>query len=170
MSGFRLCSILALSACWVLLLGPSYMEATPNGAPVEACVTMVPQHNANPQASESIYNLNVARLSADTFSVSIALKTGAGFKGFLIQARRDGSDTPIGAFQGTLPANTKFLTCSAASDSVTHSDNSVKNGVTFTWRSPGGSLTGVKFVATTCLDLVTFWVKYTSIDLGAVPL
>jgi len=155
-----------LIASLALMLGLS--EASPGGAPVESCVNMVPMHNTNPQASTPPYSLSVTRLTADTLAVSIVLATGAPFKGFLIQARRDGSTTPIGRFEGTLPADTKFLQCSAPNDSVTHSTNTNKNGVTFTWRSPGGSLSGTRFVATTCLDLLTFWVQYTSVDLGDV--
>jgi len=170
MTGHRFCSfsVLVMIALSTSLWGTTPSEATPFGAPTAACVAMTPMHNTTPQASPPPYVLNVARLSADTLSVSIDLTTGAGFKGFLIQARRDGSTMPIGTFEGTLPADTKFLQCSAAADSVTHSINSVKNGVTFTWRSPGGSLAGTRFVATTCLDLLTFWVQYTSIDLGDV--
>jgi len=167
MDGFR-CSSLFLIACWAFLLSPSPGEARPTGAPMAACVSMMPQHNTTAQASQPVYTLNVQRLTADTLSVSITPTTGAGFKGFLIEARRDGSTTPIGTFEGTLPPSTRFMSCSAQDDSVTHSDNTVKDGVTFTWRSPGGSLTGSRFVATTCLDLLTFWVQYTSVDLGEV--
>jgi len=166
MSEFRIYPFILIS-CLGLLLSLRPTEATPNGAPRAACVTMTPQHTAAPQATPSIYTLNVARLSADTLSVSIN-PTTANFKGFLIQARRDGSDAPFGTFEGTLPENTKFLECTVAQDSVTHSNNSTKSGVTFTWRSPGGSLAGSRFVATTCLDYITFWVRYTSVDLGDV--
>lgn len=133
-----------------------------------ACTTMTPQHNTGGQASPSIYALEVTRLSADTLSVTIVPTAGAGFLGFLIQARRDGSTTPIGTFVGPLPAGTKTLSCSGTDTSVTHSNNNYKTGVTFTWRSPGGSLAGTRFVATTCLDFVTFWIQYTSRDLGEV--
>jgi len=159
-------TVLVLIAAWACL-SPTPSEASPTGAPMAACVTMTPNHNATAQTSPSIYSLRVARLSADSLSVSIVM-SAAPFRGFLIQVRRDGSDTPIGTFDPDVPAGTRLLQCSAAGDSVTHSSRADKTGVTFTWHSPGGSLTGTRFVATTCLDYLTFWVKYTSIDLGDV--
>jgi len=160
--------LVLIACCAFFLLSPTPGGASPTGAPVVACVTMTPNHNTNPQESESAYTLQVQRLGADTLSVSIVMRVGAPFRGFLIQARRDGSDTPIGTFDDNVPAGTKLLRCSAAGDSVTHDSRADKTGVSFIWHSPGGSLAGTRFVATTCLDYVTFWVKYTSVDLGGV--
>lgn len=158
-----------LAVCWVALWSSSPSEASPGGAPMAACVSMTPQHMAAPQASESAYGLDVSRIDDNTLSVSIVIKhTFPSFKGFLIQARRDNQEVPFGTFLEPLPPSTKFLSCSGPNTSVTHSDNSIKTGVTFIWRSPGGSLVGTKFVATTCWDKETFWVKYTSQDLGEV--
>jgi len=162
------CSVFVLIACWIFLLNPTPTEETVVGAPLAACTTMTPGHNTAPQASPSIYKLDVERLTADTLSVTINRLTGAGYKGFLIQARRDGSDVPIGTFLGPIPSGTKTLRCSGPDDSVTHSNNAIKDSTTFTWRQPPGSLVGTRFWATTCLDYLTFWVKYTSIDLGGV--
>jgi len=132
-----------------------------------ACTSMMPNHQAAAQATPSIYRMDVTKLSDDTFTVTIVpTVNGITFKGFLIQARRDGTENAIGTFEGSVPAGTKTLNCRSTEDSVTHSNNELKTEVTFTWRSPGGSLAGTRFVATTCLDRVTFWVKYTSVDLG----
>jgi hypothetical protein len=152
----------------VALMGAWAVTATPFGAPAAACVTMTPQHGWAPQPTPPIYRLSVTRENADVFRVTL---TGDFlFKGFLIQARAVGSTVPLGRFEAPLPPDTRFATCTTVDDSVTHSINSTKQSVTFNWRSPGGNLNGVRFVATTCLDFQTFWVAFESQDLGSIPL
>jgi len=163
MSAFSL--ITAVLCIHILILG---VDASPNGAPVAACVDMTPQHGAAPQAGAPVYALTAARTGAETFTVTLAMTQGAPFKGFLIQARAQGSTVPRGVFEEALPANTQFRRCTNDADSVTHANNNTKTSLTFNWRSPGGSLTGTRFVATTCLDKITFWLGIESADLGGV--
>jgi hypothetical protein len=129
---------------------------------------MTPGHNAAPQSGAPIYALSVVRTGGDTFQVTIGGTIGVDFKGFLIQARAVGSTVPLGTFEGALEPGTQFRTCTNTADSVTHSNPEFKSSRTFTWRSPGGSLTGVRFVATTCLDFITFWIGIESVDLGGL--
>jgi len=161
-------AVAMLQLALLALLSGDLAGGTPVGAPVAACVTMTPQHNAAAQADPPIYALSVERTGVDTFSVTLSGTIGVPFKGFLIQARATGSSVPLGTFEGVLGQGTQFRTCSAPADSVTHSDSEFKDSRTFTWRAPGSSLTGVRFVATTCLDFVTFWLNIVSADLGTL--
>jgi len=82
----------------------------------------------------------------------------AGYKGMLLQARTVGGNAPVGTWKST-PLYTKRIQCSAANDSVTHSETkNVKNDSTvFEWM-PSGNHYNVQFV------YVVFLVCYEAIS------
>lgn len=77
-----------------------------NGAPLEVCTDLMPQHGAPAQTKESPYTLTLNRKSVkggESMTLTLASKDFSKFKGFIIQAR-DSNDKPIGSFS-PLPAS-----------------------------------------------------------------
>ena len=86
---------------WIILLVVSIFEsvqARSNGEVEEACLTMLPGHNNDPQTSQSPYTI-VA--DADTYSggetITVTISGGT-FRGFFVQARRRYDDAMLGTF------------------------------------------------------------------------
>ena len=68
-------------------------------------------------------------------SVTVSSTDGSNFQGMLCQARMDNSTTPLGTFSVT-DAKIKTTTCTAADDSVTHSNPNDVTSVSFMWNPP----------------------------------
>lgn len=76
------------------------------GAPLEVCTDLMPQHGAPAQTKESPYTLTLNRKSmkgGESVTLTLASKDFSKFKGFIIQAR-DSNEKPIGSFS-PLPAS-----------------------------------------------------------------
>jgi len=77
-----------------------------DGAPIDACEDMLPQHGAPAQTKESPYTLTPNRKSVkagESITLTLASKDFSKFKGFLVQARNN-AGLPIGSFM-PLPAS-----------------------------------------------------------------
>lgn len=91
---------------------PKTALAYSQGAPLEVCSDLMPQHGAPGQTTDSPYTLTPNRKSVkggESITLTLASKDFSKFKGFIVQAR-DGDDKPIGSFT-PLPAsknNTEF--------------------------------------------------------------
>nr|XP_009860739.1 putative defense protein 3 [Ciona intestinalis] len=144
-----------------------------SGAPGTSCVDMMPRHNnvsgsgiiEGQPAASSPYTIAV---NTNTYSAGAAVQVvindnrNLGFKGILLQARNPGGSVPLGTWTN-LPANTKALTCTAESDSVTHSNtNQKQSGTMFSWIAPNKNVGQVQFLATVAETRKTFWVKLVS--------
>lgn len=95
----------AICVALACLLAP-VAEAYSEGAPVDVCQDMLPQHGAPAQTTDSPYTLTANRKSVkpgETLTLTLAAKDASKFKGFLVQAR-DSNDNPIGSFM-PLPAS-----------------------------------------------------------------
>ena len=102
--------------------------AYPSGPPVSTCEGMSPLHfgsdrrplpaqpgNTNP------YRITVSNSSyspGDTLTVTISSQTADQFKGFILQARGAGSNSPVGVFTGSLASHTQFIWCSGGEPQV----------------------------------------------------
>ncbi|KAK2192234.1 hypothetical protein NP493_36g03013 [Ridgeia piscesae] len=112
------------------------------GAPKSACVKMSPSHGEDVKA-QSDSNPYTLKVDGHDISKGGTLKvcvTGRQFKGILLQMRAEGSETPVGTFngtRGTLANDTKLMTCTADGDTVTHSKPTNKTSPTcFYWKAP----------------------------------
>ncbi|XP_066264043.1 putative defense protein 3 [Branchiostoma lanceolatum] len=152
----------------------SACEGFGTGAPAAACVTMHPGHKINPttdvvpQNSTSPYSIVVegSRYTpGSTFSVQIV---GPVFRGFLLQARRPGMDTPVGTFSNA-PTDTKTTMCTAADSSMTHANTNVKQNITLTWNAPSAGVGNVQFVATVAEMKMTYWMNVMSAEVAEGP-
>ncbi|XP_019613939.1 PREDICTED: putative defense protein 3 [Branchiostoma belcheri] len=138
------------------------------GAPAPACVTMRPGHlnggvAVNPQNSTSPYSIVVGDEYTPGRTVSVQI-VGPQFRGFLLQARRPGSTTPVGTFSNA-PADTKTTECTTADSSMTHSNAGQKQNITLTWNAPSTGVGNVQFVATVAEQKVTYWMNIQSAQL-----
>ena len=95
------------------------ISAFPKGAPKGVCKSMTPSaapqnHGAQPQTDASPYQVTFDKIYFKAGDpVKVMIKSSGSdimFKGLLVQARKNGSDTPIGTFKD-LPAGVKHLEC-----------------------------------------------------------
>lgn len=116
----------------------------PTGAPASqsVCDSMTPNHaGALPQESASPYQLVVSSnsiKSGEILTVEIQANDERSFKGFLLMARTN-TENIVGEFMQDenelLPFN--FRDCSGENhNAVTHSNNDLKNKISFKWRAP----------------------------------
>ncbi|CAH1238667.1 FRRS1 [Branchiostoma lanceolatum] len=154
-------------AVLVLVCAVSVCSAFPNGAPRGACVTMTPGHiyfnltRVHAQTTASPYSLKVGSnlyKPGDTVKVMIV---GPQFEGFLLQARHNGNTAPVGAFSNP-PTDTKAVTCTSGSDSMTHANPNAKQNITLTWTAPSDARADVMFIATVAQEKNMFWLNNTS--------
>ncbi|KAL5238471.1 hypothetical protein ACI65C_005881 [Semiaphis heraclei] len=131
------------------------------GAPLEVCTDLMPQHGAPAQTKESPYTLTLNRKSmkgGESVTLTLASKDFSKFKGFIIQAR-DSNEKPIGSFS-PLPASKnnpefkgkwKLISCpdGPSNNTATHANAVEKSRVVLTWNAPK------------TLDLQSFKFKYT---------
>jgi hypothetical protein len=89
-------------------------NALPNGAPQGTCITMRPNHaGAFAQSATPPYVIEVDKkyYSQDsTVKVTVNVTEDTTIGGFLIEAREEGKDKPLGNFN-MIPPKTKHLDC-----------------------------------------------------------
>ncbi|XP_074640618.1 ferric-chelate reductase 1-like [Tubulanus polymorphus] len=166
-----------------LLVGIQLCGARMTGAPIDACVTMVPQHrNYVPQKSAAPFTVTVPNTvtsytAAQSITVTIQQKAPSSLKikGFLLEARRVNFqlnvDEPIGTW--TAAANTQTVTCTAANDALTHKSPLNLATITGAWTAPTPTQDQIVFKATIVTNFNTFWTDVTSKVIttsGAQPL
>ncbi|XP_035688469.1 putative defense protein 3 isoform X2 [Branchiostoma floridae] len=148
----------------VLVGALSLCNAFPNGAPKAACVNMTPHHiyfnltRVQAQTTPSPYSVTVASnlyTAGGTVKVQIV---GPQFEGFLLQARHNGNTGPVGSFSNP-PTNTKAVTCTSGSDSMTHANPNAKQNITLTWTAPTDARADVMFIATVAQVKNVFWLN-----------
>ncbi|KAL4135563.1 hypothetical protein QTP88_007163 [Uroleucon formosanum] len=142
-----------------------------NGAPLEVCTDLMPQHGAPVQTKESPYTLTLNRKSVkggESMTLTLASKDFSKFKGFIIQAR-DSNDKPIGSFS-PLPASKnnpefkgKWLVISCpdgpTNNTATHANAVEKSRVVLTWTAPKTlEVQSFKFKYTVAKNGGEYWV------------
>lgn len=125
----------------LLLLFVTCVFSHSTGAPESACFTMTPMHGAAlPQTSQPPVMM---QLSANSIvggtRIQITIRPTAAnpnfrFRGFMIQARRVGSNEILGTFVESETAAT--INCSGVSTTSTHRANALRNEQVIEWISP----------------------------------
>lgn len=114
------------------------INASPFGAPQQACEDMLAQHPPfDPQTTlppiEVIAPLNIQ--TGETAQIIIRSTGGAQFRGFLIQIREFTTNIPAGRFLQQVEVNT--LNCFGLPQSAaTHSNSQDKSEVVLEWEAP----------------------------------
>ncbi|XP_071797497.1 uncharacterized protein [Asterias amurensis] len=163
----------------IILTVPQEGTSRRNGAPIEACSTLMPQHpETAPQSSETIpYLLDT---DGDTYTpggtVRVRLVTEGPrydfFRGFILQARRRDNGTPFGSWQ-VPPTDVIFWRHLLCPDTdyikatITHIDNTAKYPPLspdnfITWNAPElvqSNPETVDFVASVVYNFTTYWVN-----------
>ncbi|CAH1790848.1 unnamed protein product [Owenia fusiformis] len=136
-----------------------------SGAPASQCTMMTPGHypSTSNDISGTPYTITP---SSSTYtpgaSMTITLAGSQTYKGFFIQARAPGSDTPLGTFSNP-STSTKLQTCpGGTNNAVTHSDGTTKSTSTMTWAAPGDLTGDVQFITTFVTQYNSIWVKVPS--------
>ena len=136
----------------------STINAYPNGAPVGACDTMMPNHTAVAQSDASPYTISVEPMSysnGTTVTVNL-MSSSREFKGYLLQMRRMDNQTIIAGF--SILMDGQLVECdNQINAAVTHRNNTNKMSVSFTWTAPAQSEGSLHVVATVVENTTTFW-------------
>ncbi|XP_051537829.1 putative ferric-chelate reductase 1 [Myxocyprinus asiaticus] len=149
--------LILLSAC------VGIVQSYGNGLVSRVCDSMTPGHLLySAQNISSPFNVTSDRTSfkeGDEITVTLSAQSGVEFKGFMLQARRVGSSTPIGTFTVTA-SGSQGLTCNGVANSaVSHTSDSGKTSVQTKWKAPtSGQLNNIEFSATFAKQFSTFWV------------
>ena len=136
----------------------STITAYPNGAPVGACDTMMPNHSVGAQPDVSPYTISVEPMSySNGTTVTVNLTSSSTqFKGYLLQMRRTDNDAIIAGF--SISMDGKLVECDNESNAaVTHTSNTNKMSASFTWTAPAQSEGSLQAVATVVENTTTFW-------------
>nr|XP_050024024.1 defense protein l(2)34Fc-like [Dermacentor andersoni] len=103
----------------------------PDGAPVEACREMRPNHGPDAKESTDKGNLKLTATPHDKRSAKVTLE--GTFKGFLIKAV-DSNGTVVGNFTPDMPDIAKGTKCDGHNNSaITHTNREEKSSVPVTW-------------------------------------
>ncbi|CAH1258437.1 FRRS1 [Branchiostoma lanceolatum] len=164
---------LAVAAALAVALSVSVVEGYPTGAPVSACTEMFPNHRMNhenaslPDVRYSSQNLSTApyRITADVqgngkVKVSLRVTNESKYwEGFFLQARVQGTTTPVGMWEG-LPTNAQTRDCpSGTKTAVTHKSETKTTTLEVTWTPPAAPATMiVVFRGTFVKEFEDFWV------------
>ncbi|XP_071846866.1 putative ferric-chelate reductase 1 [Apostichopus japonicus] len=144
-----------------------------SGAPPVACEDMTPGHVLNgndsiplsPSDEPSPFTVTVSEVEfGQGGQVEVTIQGSVNFAGFLLQARQDGEDEPVGTFSD-LASDMKFVECSATytEAAVTHTNSNPFDGdVTVTWTAPSTQIADVTFYATVASDHDNYWVMLES--------
>ena len=157
--------MLAAISLLLTLLAANESLGRPDGAPIQACDNMVPNHGVSQKPLETAAHRVTAAHTSAGYTVTISGKPGAPatpFKGFFVQARATaGGSGPLGSWDVTASKSVaKGVNCGGRlATGVTHVDRNQKNGVSLRWVPPKDLGAGkVIFVATVVQDFNNFWV------------
>ncbi|KAJ8314774.1 hypothetical protein KUTeg_006924 [Tegillarca granosa] len=117
--------------------------AYPNGAPESTCTSLIPSHGANAQSAPSPYTLDTTL--TETNIVQVSIRSASVYRGFILVGN-EGS----GMFT-TIPTGAK------SSPGVTHTSNSDKSNMTFTWTPPSTFCGNIAFRATVVQTRPVYW-------------
>ena len=140
----------------------STINANSGGAPPVACQNRMPQHGADVKAQSSVapYSISVEPMhysSGTTVTVTLMGLSTTKFKGYLLTMRRVEDNTPIVA-GFSIDSDGQLLACDGENNAaVTHTGNSDKTSVSFTWTAPAQSEGSLQVVATVVESKLTFW-------------
>ncbi|KAK6165998.1 hypothetical protein SNE40_022795 [Patella caerulea] len=153
----------SLIKCLVLFGAVCGVYSFGSGAPIKACVNMMPVHpNVSPQTSTSPYTIAVSSTTyKPSQQITVTISGGGNHQGLLVQARKSSVATPIGTFS-TPSAQTKTTQCTATGDSWTHSSNTNKTTSTVIWTAPSNDMGDITFKATVAQDYNTYWLNHQS--------
>ncbi|CAH1789511.1 unnamed protein product [Owenia fusiformis] len=155
--------VLYLLGC-VTLTG---VYASPNGAPITACVNMHPNHGIGPQNSTSPFQVHSTLTKyKPNQRITVQLRGPRQFRGVLLQARVQSGNptTPVGTFHmdGQPARDLKTLTCTARDDAVTHSNRNLKGNIEVVWTAPNRNFGNIQFVATFVESKTRYWMNVKS--------
>ncbi|XP_067852850.1 putative defense protein Hdd11 [Heptranchias perlo] len=155
-----------LTVCCIVFLKVSNLsKGFPNGAPSSVCESMMPRHSGVvPQSNTAPYTIDIgANVYQPGTPVQVQI-LGPQYRGFLMEARKDGGTSPLGSWQDP-PENTQLLQCFGnRRAAVTHSNTGPQNNsTTFVWIPPESACpNAVKFVATVAQSREIYWLNVQS--------
>ncbi|XP_044157427.1 putative ferric-chelate reductase 1 isoform X1 [Bufo gargarizans] len=144
---------------------PMHCNGYPNGKVEQACKTMTPLHGADADPSFPPYSLSFSSVNHTGilgFRVTLNKEPGTSdFKGFLIQARAPGGDTPQGTFV-VMTSDAQTLSCTTLDSAVSHTSRSMKSNASVIWLPPSKASTDIQFRATVVQSKNMFWTNVLS--------
>ncbi|XP_008208684.1 putative ferric-chelate reductase 1 homolog isoform X1 [Nasonia vitripennis] len=149
---------LFLTALSCLSLCSHRATASPGGAPLSTCNTLMPLHaDKHPQSSSPPYQLLPSK-GQGRIRLIMGSPKGEGFEGFLILARDVDTGELVGEFNN-LPETSRHLECSAGlKNGVTHVKPEKKHNLEIDWEPPADYEGTIIFNSTICKTWDVFWV------------
>ncbi|KAH9502426.1 hypothetical protein Btru_075655 [Bulinus truncatus] len=146
-------SLMSIDVTLVTVL-PS-LDAYPQGAPADTCMTMYPKHRGTQsQLDNSVYQVtaNLTYSPGRPVTVMIDSPSGAVFKGVQFRARRSevNQEDIIGEFVNLRPVNKlAFISCQGKTNNmVTHNNTDLVSSVLVDWMPPNQNVGPIVFDVT----------------------
>ncbi|XP_051971099.1 putative ferric-chelate reductase 1 [Xyrauchen texanus] len=148
--------LILLSACVGVV--QSYKSGQVSGV----CDSMTPRHSTHTaQTSTSPFTVTADKnifTDGEEITVTLSAPSTVVFEGFMLQARKVGSSTPIGTFT-VMPTGSQGLPCNGvANRAVSHTSDNGKTSIQTKWKAPTSELGNIEFRATFAQKFETFWV------------
>ncbi|XP_015218860.1 putative defense protein 3 [Lepisosteus oculatus] len=156
------------SPCFLMLYWVTPALSYPTGAPVNACVSMTPNHNTSASDTDSPYTVNITEAAYKHGQmIKVKIMSSEPYRGIFLQARHYNSSTIAGSWKD-LPANIQTINCgSGTSNAVTHTSRTEKPlGLVYTWIAPSSNgPEKIVFQATVVKNKTIFWTNIRSSEL-----
>lgn len=144
----------------------------PDGAPVEACTQLIPQHPPNvPMAGSGPFTLNVTipsigYIPGNGYEVTLSSDNpNVTFRGFVIQARTQPENNLVGSFI-IVDEQTRLQECQlsgedpvSTSGTITHTSRTNKTSVSLRWVAPSAGTGPITFIYSVVANYSTYWVR-----------
>jgi hypothetical protein len=126
------------------ILAVYQVYANSDGATLESCVNLTPIHDSFlPQTSPPPFSVLVSAPSIPSGgSLTVSITSTIQYRGFMIQARAVGSNTPLGAFG--LNPDTRAVNC-GGDGTITQTTPVLRNLFNSVWVAPAGFSGQVRF-------------------------
>ncbi|XP_071547760.1 ferric-chelate reductase 1 [Panulirus ornatus] len=147
----------ATTTCLLAVLLAALGDAFPDGAPIESCITEIPNRPNHAGTKPRNPNSSKHRFTASSYnylpgSIIKVRISGPPFKGFFVQARDIYTNKWIGEFAESDQAMS-YPECSA----VTHNTVPPKTDVLLLWKAPYNRAGSVKFTGTILEKYDKYW-------------
>uniref|UniRef100_A0A6P6YN14 Ferric-chelate reductase 1-like n=1 Tax=Dermatophagoides pteronyssinus TaxID=6956 RepID=A0A6P6YN14_DERPT len=172
--------ILSFAVVIFLILSYQSVNGRRNGAPIESCTSLKPNHGQNIQSQPKstnpfLFNITLYPYMNDEEFVHIEIYTPDDnhrtvFRGFIVQARMANDQTVIadGQFVPMDSNQTRSFSCNnmEGNNTWTHSNNSPKQRVSAFWFPTESTMNNeIIFLATVAIDAKHYWLEMESVKI-----
>ncbi|XP_029385533.1 putative ferric-chelate reductase 1 [Echeneis naucrates] len=154
----------------LLLCAAPVVRCFSSGLVTGSCVDMLPNHSGlSPQTDPAPFSVTTDHSNythGEEVKVHLQALGSKSFTGFLLQAREEGGQSPVGSFSLTTEAAQLLLCSQRPNSAVSHRSESVKMSIQAIWRADAkGDGKPIQFHASFVQSYKIFWVNVKSLAL-----